>query len=263
MEPKRERKTDMRALVISDIHSNLQAFEAVLAAAPQHDVVWNLGDSVGYGADPNKVVDLARNLGGIVVRGNHDRACSGNLRFGEYLDLNPTARFAADWTRKNLRKENTEWLSRLPRGPVRPLGRKVACVHGSPRDEDEYMLFRGDVIDALYRRRAWITFCGHTHWQAGWSLKGREVTPLKPEFQPSDCADQFELTLEDRYRYLLNPGSVGQPRDRDWRAAFAVYDDAQSLFTWHRVPYNVLAAQRRIRRAGLPEILASRLRGGV
>lgn len=253
----------MRALVISDIHSNLQALEAVLAVAPKHDVVWNLGDIVGYGANPNEVVDVARPFSGIVVRGNHDRACSGNFKFGEYLDLNPTARFAVDWTQKTLRAENTKWLARLPRGPVRPLGGKVACVHGSPRDEDEYMIFRGDVSAALYRRRAWITLCGHTHWQAGWSLKGRGVTPLKPVFESSDCAEQFELKLHAGSRYLLNPGSVGQPRDRDWRAAFAVYDDAQASFTWFRVPYKVLEAQRRIRRAGLPEALASRLRSGA
>ena len=148
----------MRALVISDIHANLPALEAVLAAAPQYDVVWNLGDIVGYGANPNEVIEVVMKLTGIVVRGNHDRGCSGDFKYGEYLDLNPTARYAIGWTRKALRKENTEWLSRLPRGPLRPLGQKVACVHGSPRDEDEYMFFRGDVIDALHRRRAWIPF---------------------------------------------------------------------------------------------------------
>jgi len=126
------------------------------------------------------------------------------------------------------------------------------------------MIFRGDVISALYRRRAWLTLCGHTHWQAGWSLKRREeVTPLKPVFESSDRAEQFELKLHEGNSYLLNPGSVGQPRDRDWRVAFALYDDAYVSFTWFRVPYKVLVAQRRIRRAGLPDALASRLRGGA
>ena len=258
----RKRKINMRALIISDIHANLPALEAVLAAAPQYDVVWNLGDTVGYGANPNEVVEMVMKLSGIAVRGNHDRACSGNFKYGEYLDFNPTARYAIGWTQKVLCKENTEWLSRLPRGPLRPLGQKVVCVHGSPRDEDEYMIFRGDVIDALHRRRAWTTFCGHTHWQAGWSLRGREVTPLKPEFELSDCADQFGVQLHERNRYLLNPGSVGQPRDGDWRAAFAIYDDLQSRLVWYRVPYNVRVVQKRIRRAGLPEFLADRLRLG-
>lgn len=253
----------MRALVISDIHSNLQALEAVLAAAPNYDVVWNLGDIVGYGANPNEVVDVAKKLPGIVVRGNHDRICSGNMKFGELRSLNSLASFAVNWTRKRLSAENKKWLARLPQGPVRPIGRKVACVHGSPRDEDEYMLFRGDVIAALYRRRAWLTLCGHTHWQAGWSLDRQVATPLKPVFESSDGVEQFELKLHEGNRYLLNPGSVGQPRDRDWRAAFALYDDAQASFTWFRVPYKVLEAQRRIRRTGLPEALASRLRSGA
>jgi predicted phosphodiesterase len=99
----------MRALVISDIHANLPALEAVLAAAPQYDVVWNLGDTVGYGANPNEVVEIAMKLPGIAVRGNHDRACSGIFNYGEYLDFNPTARYAIGWTQKALRNENAEW----------------------------------------------------------------------------------------------------------------------------------------------------------
>lgn len=139
----------MRALVISDIHSNLQALEAVLAAAPEHDEVWNLGDIVGYGANPNEVVDVVRKLNGIVVRGNHDRICSVNMKLSEFRALNPLASFAASWTQKRLSAENKEWLARLPRGPLKPLGRTVACVHGSPRDEDEYMIFRVDFVAAL------------------------------------------------------------------------------------------------------------------
>jgi predicted phosphodiesterase len=113
----------MRALVVSDIHSNLQAFEAVLAAAPKCDSVWNLGDVVGYGANPNEVVELARSLG-IVVRGNHDRACSGNMGFYEFRDLSFLARYAADWTRETLTKENADWLSRLPAALLDHFGSK-------------------------------------------------------------------------------------------------------------------------------------------
>ena len=161
----------MRALVISDIHAKLPALEAVLAAAPQYDAVWNLGDIVGYGANPNEVVELARKLGGIVVRGNHDRACSGNLRRGEFFDFNQNARCSISWTAKTLRKENAVWLSRLPRGPVRPLGPKVACVHGSPWDEDEYILGREGAREAFRASRARIILCGHTHGQYGWQNK--------------------------------------------------------------------------------------------
>jgi predicted phosphodiesterase len=259
---KRERGTDMRALIISDIHANLPALEAVLAAAPEHDVVWNLGDIVGYGANPDEVVDLAKKLGGMVVRGNHDRARSGNIKPDEYLNLNRDARCSVDWTQEILTKGNAKWLSRLPRGPVRPLGHKVACVHGSPCGEDEYVFFREDARAAFRASRARIIFCGHTHWQVGWSLNGRELTPLKPEFQSSEGLDQFELPLRSENRYVLNPGSVGQPRDGDWRAAFAVYDDTHSVVTWYRVPYTLLMAQTWILRAGLPEFLADRLRMG-
>jgi diadenosine tetraphosphatase ApaH/serine/threonine PP2A family protein phosphatase len=252
----------MRCLLISDIHANLPALQAVLASAPEYDVAWNLGDIVGYGANPNEVVDSVRGLGGVVVRGNHDRACSGMMRFYEFRELSLLASSAAVWTQGVLTKENRDWLAKLPRGPISPIPRKVRCVHGAPHNEDEYIFFRGDARTALSRSRALITFCGHTHWQVGWSMHGRELTPLKPAYQSSTSAEQFEVPLEKGKRYLMNPGSVGQPRDGDWRAAFAIYDDCRSLLTWYRVPYEVHAAQRRIRLAKLPEVLATRLRNG-
>jgi diadenosine tetraphosphatase ApaH/serine/threonine PP2A family protein phosphatase len=194
------------------------------------------------------------------VRGNHDRACCGNWKVGDHF--NTAARYAIGWTRKTLSEENVRWLLRLPRGPVRPLGRRVICVHGSPRDEDEYVLSRSAASGAFRATRARIILCGHSHGQFGIVSNRRGLAILKPTFQSSNDAAHFELRLHERSRYLLNPGSVGQPRDRDWRAAFAVYDDAQSLFTWHRVPYKLRTAQMRIRRAGLPETLATRLRAG-
>ena len=247
--------------IISDLHSNLQAIEWVLATAPKYDVVWNLGDTVGYGANPNEVVNRVRKLGGIVIRGNHDRICTGNVKFGEYRDLSQLALFAANWTQKILSAENTKWLSHLPRGPVRPLGRKVACVHGSPWNEDEYVIFKEDAWAAFRMCRARIILFGHTHRQVGWAKNGRGLTLLKPVFEP-DCADQFIIQLQKSNRYLLNPGSVGQPRDGDWRASFAIYDDAELSWTWCRAPYDFRAAQRRIRSAGLPDELATRLRDG-
>jgi len=130
-----------------------------------------------------------------------------------------------------------KWLSDLPRGPVRPIGREVEYVHGSPADEDEYIFFREDACAALHANRAWITFCGHMHWQVGWSLNGDELTPLKPDFESKAEIDQFDLLLRRSNRYFLNPGSIGEPREGDWRAAFAIFDDAQSLLSWYRVPY--------------------------
>ncbi len=252
----------MRALVISDIHANLPALEAVLAAASKYDVVWNLGDVVGYGANPNEVVQMVGRLGGTVVRGNHDRACSGMMKFGELRDFSALASAAVRWTQGVLTTENKDWLAKLPRGPVWIIPRKAQCVHGSPSNEDEYLFFGEGAWAALKRSRARIVFFGHTHWQVGWSLRGPQWTPVRPEYHSSTIAEQFELPLRRGWRYLINPGSVGQPRDGDWRAAFAIYDESSALLTWHRVPYKVLKAQRGVRRAGLLEALATRLGEG-
>lgn len=259
---RRDRDIAMRVLVISDIHSNLPALEAVLAAAPPHDTVWNLGDIVGYGANPNEVVELVRTLGGIVVRGNHDRACSDPLRFSLHYRMSATAGAAAEWTSRVLTDENSEWLMGLLPGPVKPLRRNLICVHGSPKDEDAYISGEYGAEVALSASGARIVLFGHTHEQVAWIATRRVLYPLEPDFRSRSGAVQFRLPLRSRNRYLLNPGSVGQPRDGDWRAAFAIYDDAQARFTWYRVPYKLLTTQRRIRRAGLPEELATRLRDG-
>ena len=254
----------MRALIVSDIHANLEALRAVLGAAPAHDVVWNLGDLVGYGANPNEVIDEARRLGTMFVRGNHDRACCG-LTSAD--DFNPIAQRAARWTECVLTGDHREWLRQLAAGPVMPDGPQVSCVHGSPLDEDEYILTVRDAWPALYRPHTRITFFGHTHVQGGFATNGEEWFRLTPRYPrpPRGAAEEpaeYELELREGARYLINPGSVGQPRDGDWRAAFAIYDDAQRVVTWHRVPYDVREAQERILSAGLPDRLASRLREG-
>jgi predicted phosphodiesterase len=255
----------MRALIVSDIHANLEALQAVLAAAPAYDVVWNLGDIVGYGANPNEVIDESRRLGSVFVRGNHDRVCCG-LTPDE--DFNPIAQRAARWTEGVLSGEHRDWLRHLAAGPVAPDGPQVSCVHGSPIDEDEYILTVRDAWLSLHHPCARITFFGHTHVQGGFATNGDEWFRLTPRYgrllrgpAPSEPGE-YELPLRPGVRYLLNPGSVGQPRDGDWRAAFAVYDDQQMLLTWYRAPYDVRGAQERILEAGLPDRLASRLREG-
>lgn len=265
----------MRALIVSDIHANLEALEAVLTAAPEHDVVWNLGDVVGYGANPNEVIEETRRLGNIFVRGNHDRACSG---LGGIEDFNPVAQRAARWTECVLTGEHRDWLRQLAAGPIAPDGPTVRCVHGSPLDEDDYLLTVRDAWPVLHATDTRLTFFGHTHMQGGFATNGDEWFRLTPRYArhahgfgwhgrhdtsaPPEEAESFELELRDGARYLLNPGSVGQPRDGDWRAAFAIYDDARRLVTWYRVPYNIREAQRRILSAGLPDRLALRLREG-
>jgi diadenosine tetraphosphatase ApaH/serine/threonine PP2A family protein phosphatase len=248
----------MRALVLSDIHANLEALEAVLAAAPPHDVVWNLGDVVGYGANPNEVIDRVQPLGNLVVRGNHDRACAGLAVF----DFSENARVAIEWTESILDDDHREWLRSLAAGPVTPEESAVSCVHGSPCDEDEYLFTLDDAAPSLQAACCPITFFGHTHRQMGFATDEHTETRFGPEYNLPVETEQFPLQLRSGFRYLLNPGSVGQPRDSDWRAAFAVYDDEQSVFTWHRVPYDVAEAQHRIRCAGLPNALAYRLERG-
>ena len=161
-----------------------------------------------------------------------------------------------------LTSENREWLLSLPPGPVKPLRRNLICVHGSSRNEDQYISIECGAQAALDASRARITLFGHTHEQAAWIAPRRALYPLEPDYRSRSGAVQFELPLRRNNRYLLNPGSIGQPRDGDWRAAFAIYDDAELRWTWYRVPYEVGAAQGRILRAGLPEVLATRLRDG-
>ncbi len=262
----------MRALLISDIHANLEALKAVLAAAPAHDVVWNLGDVVGYGANPNEVIDETRRLGDVFVRGNHDRVCAG---LGGIEEFNPVAQRAARWTECVLTGEHREWLRHMAVGPIAPDGPLVRCVHGSPMDEDEYVLTLHDAWPALDATDVRITFFGHTHVQGGFATNGDEWFRLAPRYSTHGRvhgghdreylhaeAEEFELELREGARYLLNPGSVGQPRDGDWRAAFALYDDTRMILTWYRVPYDVREAQERILQAGLPDRLAARLKDG-
>jgi diadenosine tetraphosphatase ApaH/serine/threonine PP2A family protein phosphatase len=249
----------MRALIISDIHANLEALEAVLSAAPEHDVVWNLGDTIGYAANPNEVIDAIRNTRSVTIRGNHDRACTspaGNDDFSFIADR------AVQWTRGVLAGENLRWLESLPAGPFSPGAQDVSCVHGSPVHEDEYLVSADDAGVAFRAAAERITFFGHTHMQVGFATDGRELIRLGPLYSSDEGADEYELPLRRGIHYLLNPGSAGQPRDGDWRAAFAIYDEDRALFTWHRTPYDVSKTQESIHRAGLPHMLANRLVAG-
>lgn len=250
----------MRVLVISDIHANLEALEACITVFPAHDRIANLGDVVGYGASPNDVVERARELGGIFVRGNHDRACAG---LSDVTDFNPVAGYAAMWTRNELTVENRRWVAQLPIGPIRADGVSgVIFSHGSPLDEDEYILSEGVARNSLERSPEDLTFYGHTHLQGAVALRNGTVRVSRPVYVEHKGLEMFRLELLPQTRYLVNPGSVGQPRDMDWRAAFALYDSAEPAVTFYRVPYDVETAQHRIINAGLPERLAIRLREG-
>lgn len=250
----------MRILVLSDIHANLEALEACLAAAPAHDRVFNLGDIVGYGANPNEVASRSRQLGNTFVRGNHDKACSGLISLDGF---NPIAGLAALWTQQQITPENLAFLRGLPPGPISPLD-SVKCVHGSARDEDEYILVAREAYALLAEVDAPLTFFGHTHIQCGFAMEqqSRLGQVLVPNYTSPQGEQQFQIHLKAGVRYMINPGSVGQPRDNDSRAAFILFDSGESSITFCRVPYNIAAAQRKIRAAGLPDRLADRLAEG-
>ena len=248
----------MRALVLSDIHGNLQALTAVLSAAGSFDELWNLGDIVGYGANPNEVIDTVRPLARINVRGNHDRVCCG---LSSSQGFNPIAAEAALWTHRHLTEANLQWLREMPQGPVRATERAL-CAHGSPLNEDHYIVSMRDAWSPLQRMPAEITFFGHTHVQGAFSQQAPEWQETRPQYNTPDQPEQFSLDVAPGTRHLINPGSVGQPRDGDWRAAFAIYDTTAERVIFHRIPYNVAAAQQAIRDAHLPDRLATRLSTG-
>jgi diadenosine tetraphosphatase ApaH/serine/threonine PP2A family protein phosphatase len=250
----------VQVLLLSDIHSNIEALEACLAAAPSYDVVVNLGDVVGYGASPNEVIDRARNLGKFFVRGNHDKAAAG---LTELKEFNPIAGLAALWTREQLNPENLEWLRALPHGPIEIEDLPgIQFVHGSPVDEDEYVVTLRDAIEPLLLSAANITFFGHTHLQGCFSSNQAATDVYRPEYKTVGQSENAQFPLKPGLRYLINPGSVGQPRDGDWRAAFAVYDSEDRIVSFCRVPYNLKRAQDRILEANLPQRLATRLAAG-
>ncbi len=250
----------MRILLLSDIHANLEALEACLVSAPSYDLIVNLGDIVGYGASPNEVTERSREVGQVFVRGNHDKAATGGMTLD---DFNPMAAAAAIWTRDELTPENFEWLRSLPHGPVSlPDFPDVQLVHGSPNDEDEYVVSLGDALAPLITLNTPLTFFGHTHLQGGFFANGSSADGFRPEYSSVGRAESVALQLKAEARYLINPGSVGQPRDGDWRAAFALFDTNTQVVHFHRTPYNLRDAQDRIFAAKLPSRLATRLAAG-
>jgi len=244
--------------------------EACLKGAPSYDAVINLGDVVGYGGSPNEVTDASRKLGGQFVRGNHDKACTGITGIETF---NPIAGLAALWTKQTLTPNNLTFLKELPQGPVNMNGlakgteksqglRGVQIVHGSPRDEDEYIIVMRDAVEPLANMQVQLTFFGHTHIQGGFCLDNEQWGTLRPVYQGKTGAEKVVLDLKQDVKYLINPGSAGQPRDGDPRAAFAIFDTEALTIQFHRVPYDVKAAQKTIIDNKLPERLATRLSEG-
>ncbi len=239
-------------LILSDIHANWEALEAVLAAAQgQYQRVLCCGDVVGYGADPNPVADWVRHNTLTTVRGNHDKFCSG---LEPIFEVSLLAEQAAVWTRGQLTQTNRLWLSSLPQGPLDLDGMQL--LHGSVRDEDEYI---GTVEEARlvqHLLKANLSFFGHTHHQEIYYCLRTGIRRIPG---PRARETQLSWTVDEKASWLVNPGSVGQPRDGDSRAAYALYDASNRLLSLRRVRYDIAEAQHKILTAGLPEKLAGRL----
>jgi diadenosine tetraphosphatase ApaH/serine/threonine PP2A family protein phosphatase len=240
----------MTTALISDIHGNLEALDAVLAEiqARRPRRVLCLGDVVGYGASPNECLAKVRKHCEVVLLGNHDAAASGGP---EAARFNIYARVAAEWTAKTLTRENREYLQRLPLTSSQESFYLVHASPACPRDW-EYLLDRFDAEPQFHYFTEPICFIGHTHQPAVYMADpaGCKSLPLS------------NVTLEPDRRYIVNVGSVGQPRDHDPRACFAVYHEAAGVVEFVRVPYDIEGAQAKIRAAQLPEVLAARLATG-
>jgi diadenosine tetraphosphatase ApaH/serine/threonine PP2A family protein phosphatase len=243
----------MRYLVISDIHANLEAYEAVMAEAASlsYERVLVLGDLVGYGADPNAICERIRDLKPeALIRGNHDKVGSG-VESPE--GFNAVARNAIRWTFENLTDENRDWLAKLPAGP-HTVNDLIEICHGTPFDEDAYVFDDLDALRAMHAARRPLCLFGHTHVQVGHFL-------TKDEFGLCTAEEQRPLTipLDEGTHYLVNPGSVGQPRDGDPRCGFGLVDTTKREMTIYRIEYPIARAQQRILEEGLPDVLAQRL----
>ncbi|MBV8841822.1 MAG: metallophosphoesterase family protein [Bryobacterales bacterium] len=244
----------MPYLILSDVHANREALEAVIRDAEgRYDQILCLGDLVGYGADPNHIVDWVRQNANNVIRGNHDKVCVDIESIGDY---NPAAQASAEWTQAVLTQENSSYLRNLARGPLRVNG--FDLVHGSPLDEDDYLISPGDVAPLRGVLDARVTFFGHTHIQGGFLLARGGIRRLLPGWAMDET-----LTIEPDHYYMLNPGSVGQPRDMDPRAAYAIYTPENRTIEFRRAHYDIARAAQKILDAGLPTRLAARLYEGA
>src|SRR3989338_3271929 len=250
----------MRYAILSDIHGNLEALTAVLhaLAAERIDRLLCLGDVVGYGADPSACLERLRAREAMTAAGNHDLACVGKL---DVNGFNDAARAAVVWTRAQLSIADVDALRRFPLTvTVEPF----TLVHGSLRHPQrfEYLVDAAQVVDTLTTCRTLLCLAGHTHLPCFIEFDRGQRRLMRMVTHPQPMADLAYEDAPDARRYLINPGSVCQPRDGDPRASFVVVHTDRRRVSFHRTPYDVLAAQQKIRQAGLPEFLAARLAMG-
>lgn len=242
----------MRILLLSDIHANLGALEAALRAAPPHDSVWCLGDVVGYGPQPNECVERLRQLDALTLTGNHDQGALGNVTLELFRDA---ARRALEWTRTALTADNAAWLAARP-SMQHLRAQDLTLVHASLRDPLwEYIDKPRVAYENMARLKTAYGFFGHTHHPAAYHLQADGML-LKLSLAPNE-------PVAVTSKFLFNPGSIGQPRDGDPRAAFALYDSGAGTLTLHRVEYDIAVTQRAMRQLHLPVRLVERLSHGA
>ena len=246
----------MRYLIVSDLHSNDEAFTAVLRRVKRKkfERVICLGDFVGYGAQPNQVLDAMRTfrLPKFYIRGNHDRVAAGHE---DGFGFNAAAKQAALWTRVHLSAPNRRFLGDLRAGPLRD-GDVLMC-HGSPHDEDEYVFHEAHAAQVFAQHDAPVILYGHTHLPVVFSADD------SGNVNGTAIRGDATVRLFPGHRYLINPGSVGQPRDRNPAASFAIFDSQRMTAQFIRVPYDIAKTQAAILKAGLPRLLADRLTYGT
>lgn len=242
----------MRTLILSDVHANLNALNAVLEDAGDFQRVWCLGDLVGYGPDPNECIQLIRALPELsCVKGNHDAAILGDISIQAF---NNEARASLLWLESALSQENKAWLAGLGE---RLNFDDITIAHGSPRNPVwEYIMDLGTARENMGKFDTQICLVGHTHLPCIYRMEADDPRStrlyLMPEVEP------FQL----EQKCILNPGSVGQPRDNDPRSAYVIYDDEDDHWSFHRVAYDIKQVQERILAAGLPKRHAYRLEEG-
>ena len=241
----------MRVLVLSDIHANLVALEAVLADAQECDEIWSLGDIVGYGPAPEACIALLSSVPHVAIPGNHDWGVLGQV---DLQHFNEAARKANEWTRERLSEASRRYLERLA---VTLEIDEVSLAHGSPREPIwEYLMLPQTAKASFCHFGGWLCLVGHTHVPVIYrDIEGAyDCQAILP---PEDVVIQL-----DEARYIVNPGSVGQPRDRDSRAAYLILDTVARTVAFHRVAYDIASTQQAMREAGLPQRLWQRLEIG-
>lgn len=244
----------MRVLILSDIHSNAVALETVLEDAGSYDQLWNLGDTIGYGPQPNECMAAMRERASSMILGNHDMACIGSL---DLSDFNPDARTANIWNGKQLSDAHRDALLALQN--TLPINERFLLAHGSPREPVwEYLLTRAQAIANFKVFSQFVCFVGHSHVPLIFQhhSDGHCDGPASPEAGTL-------VNLQPEMRYIINPGSVGQPRNQDSRAAYAILDTEANTVLFRRVSYDIERTQALMSAANLPEMLIIRLQYGM